>query len=412
MKKVRFIRLLSLALLWMAMLGAGGARADSWAMPKIETTPSANGQFRFTVTPAPLSNQLAYFREEVAAERSDKPVERPAPLGLLEHRNAEGKWEPVWAGPLANPVAPVTVLVADDGRHVVTFDNWGSVGHGEHVIVIYGPDGALVRSLSLTDLVPQKYKDSLPHSISSLRWREEPRLIAGDSTLLIPVLVPYIESLDVEAKEETVPFTIALADGSVTPPPAAQWEVALAASAKVTAAIAKAEAEEIAYMTDPLTAPEGCETRPWNQYLGEAHARLSKAPLFEISASLNLLDPPGHPRHRDSLKYLKEQMLEDWGEQDIAVVAPCHPELLVAAISGIVRKVRPGKLVGVTLYVSAPAAEFGEVAHLLRPTGATAVWVDPAAAIPQRPDRVPGSPEQEAAQEAEMNRIEAEFEGN
>lgn len=195
MRKVWTFSLLSLAMVWLAAIGlvfgAGDARADSWAMPEPETTASANGEFRFTVTPAPIGSQLEYFREEVKAENNGKPVERPAPLGLFERRDAKGQWEPVWASPLANPVAPVTVLVADDGRHVVTFDNWHSVGHGTHVIVIYGPDGGPVRSLALTDLVPEDYMMALPRSVSSIYWSKDEGFSADGASVVISVIVPH-----------------------------------------------------------------------------------------------------------------------------------------------------------------------------------------------------------------------------
>lgn len=412
MEKAPFIRLLSLALLWMAMLGSA-ARADSWAMPEIEITPSANGQFRFTVTPPPISNQLAYFREEGAAERSGKPVERPAPLGLLERRNAEGKWEPVWAGPLSNPVAPVTVMVTDDGRHVVTFDNWGSVGHGEHVIVIYGPDGRLVRSLSLTDLVPEDYIEALPHSVSSLDWRHEPRFLAGGPTLLIPVLVPYVQSLDTEPKEETVPFTIALADGTVSLPPAAQWQSALAATARVKAAMAAQEAAFIAYRTAPLTPPHGCAEPDWHEYLREAFARLSPEPAFHGYTSTTVLFPRDHPRHRESVKWLIEEVTDTWNfPTNASFASPCDPDGLVDAFTKAIKRVKRGSAVNSTFYIAASEPHFAAIAGLVAPTGAKTVRIDPAAAIPQRPDRIPGSPEEKATQETEMDRIEAEFDGN
>lgn len=402
MTKARLISLLSVAALFAAAFGllrSTDACADSWAPPETETTLSANGQYRFTVEPVGIESQMAYFEEEAAAAKAGKTVERPAPLGLLEKRNAAGKWEPVWAIPLLNPMAPVSVLVSDDGRHVVTFDNWHSMGHGEHVVVIYGPEGKLVRSMALTDIVPADFADALPHSVSSIQWRRSQNLTDAGTAVTVEIPVPGEEAYSDDA--ETIAFIITLADGTVTPPDADTWKAAQCAAGKVIADLKQAEAERIAFITNPLTAPQGCEKRPWNAYLDEAHGRLSKAPAFEASAWIDLLDPVGHPRHRDSIRYLEEHMLETGGgENDVAVAAPCHPDVLVAAVGQIVRKVRPGKLASLTLYVAAPEPQFAEVARLIAPTGAKAVWLDPAAAIPQRPDRIPGSPENVAAMEA------------
>jgi hypothetical protein len=410
--KARWISLLSIAALCVAvvalLLGGSAARADSWAMPEVAVTPSANGEFRFTVTPADIGSQLAYFRDEVAAENSGQPVERPAPLGLLEQRDAKGKWTPVWAGPLMNPVAPVSVLVADDGRHVVTFDNWHSVGHGEHVIVIYGPEGALVRSLSLTDLVLQDYIEALPRSVSSLDWRRDARFAADGTSVVISVVVPHDRGLG--EKAETVPFTIALADGAVTMPPPAQWEAALAAAATVRAARAEADARWLAKLKTPLIPPEGCAERDWHEYLRAAPGRLSSEAPSETYPTIVLL-PRDHPRYRESLKRLRDSVGGRPGFPiNAAFASPCDPDGLVAAFAKAVKKVKPGSVPDrVTFYIAAPAPQFAAIASLVSPTGAKTVWIDTAVPIPQRPDRIPGTPEYEAAMQAERDSLDAEL---
>lgn len=407
MMKPLWINLLSLSALCaaaFALLLGGPARADSWAMPETEVTLAAGGAFRFTVTPGDLEPPPpGSDRDKVAAQTDGQPAERLVPRGLLEKRNAKGEWEPVWARSLVNRTAPVTVLVADNGRHVVTLDNWGSLGHGAHVIVIYGPDGGLVRSLALNDLVPEDYMMALPRSVSSIYWRKDEGFSADGVSVVIPMIVPQGGGLGDEV--ETVPFTIALADGTVTMPPPAQWEGALAATAKVTAAMAAAEAEFIAYRTAPLVPPQGCEEQVWHEYLREAYARLSIKPLFEGSTATTVLFPRDHPRHRESVKWLRDEMADVWDfPTNASFASPCDPDGLVAAFSKAVKRLKPGTAVNVTFYIAAPAPQYTEIPRLIAPSGAKAVWLDPAIAIPQRHDRIPGSPEAAAA-------IEAYFDG-
>jgi hypothetical protein len=234
--KARLISLLSVAALFAAAFGllrSTDACADSWAPPETETTLSANGQYRFTVEPVAIESQMAYFEEEAAAAKAGKTVERPAPLGLLEKRNAAGKWEPVWAIPLLNPMAPVSVLVSDDGRHVVTFDNWHSMGHGEHVVVIYGAEGKLVRSMALTDIVPADFIDALPHSVSSIQWRNREALTNAGTSVTVEMPIPGEDAYAEDA--ETIAFTITLADGTVIPPDSEDWGAAKCAAGRVLA---------------------------------------------------------------------------------------------------------------------------------------------------------------------------------
>lgn len=400
--KARLISLLSVAALFAAAFGllrSTDACADSWALPETETTLSANGQYRFTVEPVGIESQMAYFEEEAAAAKAGKTVERPAPLGLLEQRNTAGKWEPVWAIPLLNPMAPVSVLVSDDGRHVVTFDNWHSMGHGEHVVVIYGLEGKLVRSMALTDIVPADFIDALPHSVSSIQWRQSEALTDAGTTLTVKMPVPGEEPHSEDA--ETIAFTITLADGAVIPPDADEWEAAQCAAGKVIADLKQAEAERIAALIQPLTVPTTCELRDWHNYLNEAHIRRSDQPPFDASVSTTVLFARNHPRHRESVEWLHENMLDGWGaEREGAFVSPCDPDGLVVAVADIMEDAKPGSLRKASFHVSAPRPQFTEIARLIAPSGAKTVWLDPAKAIPQRPDRIPGSPEEKAAIEA------------
>lgn len=372
-------------------------------MPGTETYLSPNGEYRFTVEPSQIGSQLEYFVEEAEAQSNGEVIERPAPIGLLQKRNRDGKWEATWVARLVNHVAPVGVLVADDGRHVVTFDNWHSVGHGDNVIVIYGPERALVRSMALTDLVPSEYKDALPHTTSSLRWKTRAEIDAKSDDVLIDVLVPGTDWNSDEA--ETIEFRIALSDGAIEKPSGKAWDAALCAADNVLSEREKAEQRRLAFLRDPLTAPEGCDGREWNRYLREAYARLSNDAPFDASTSVHLVIPPDHPRHEDAIGYFRDELI-DWAgySNDISVVSPCEPGVMASVVKELVQNVETNALIDTTIYVSVDKAEFDVIQNLLRPTGAEAVWLDPEAEIPQRPERVPGSKEEAAAREAYYER--------
>ena len=57
-----------------------------------------------------------------------------------------------WSRPLVNEVGPMQVFVRNDGRYVVTLDECG-YGGARHALVIYGPQGELLRHFLLTDLL-------------------------------------------------------------------------------------------------------------------------------------------------------------------------------------------------------------------------------------------------------------------
>ena len=375
--------------------------ADSWAMPGTETYLSPNGEYRFTVEPAEIGSQLEYFVQEAEAQSNEEVIERPEPIGLLEKRNGEAQWEAVWAQRLVNHVAPVGVLVADDGRHIVTFDNWHSLGHGDNVIVIYGPGGLLVRSMALTDLVPSEYKDALPHSVSSLRWKTDATIGPSNSELVIDVLVPGSGWNSDEA--ETIEFRIALSDGAIEKPSGEAWDAALCAADQVLEEREKAEQERLEYLRDPLRVPETCDMGDWHEYLREAHRRVGEGNPFSDNTSTTILFPQGHPRHDESVEWLRERMDDASGyPRNEAFASPCDPEALIGAVSKIVAKAPASGWPDATFYVSVSQAYLAQLEALIEPTGAKLVWLDPRAAIPQRPERIPGSEEEAAAREASI----------
>jgi hypothetical protein len=142
-------------------------------MPPGETSYYSGGrEFRLTVFPRVISSAEDYFRQSDrgAGKRGQKAGERDTCVGLLEKLREDGSYVAVWRRDLVNDVSPVSALVTADGRHVVTFDNWHSMGYGKDVVVIYGPEGGLVTSLGLAGFLSEEQIARLPRSISSIQW--------------------------------------------------------------------------------------------------------------------------------------------------------------------------------------------------------------------------------------------------
>lgn len=175
-----------------ALVAVSAAHADSWMPPTKTTYLSQDKATRLVVTPRELRSPLAYFDDKVKgrepAGQAVGETKRTA-QGTLERREGR-RWVEVWKAPLANEVAPVSALVSNDGKHVVTFDDWHMVGLGTNAVAIYRSDGTRVRSLTLGDFLPGDYIEALPRSVSSLWWHGQDRIAADGRHVLLAVVVP------------------------------------------------------------------------------------------------------------------------------------------------------------------------------------------------------------------------------
>ena len=164
------------------------AFADSWAPATPATYVSNTGQFRVTVFPRELGGNLSYFEDliEDRASPGQAPEGRDECTATLE-KLVGTEYQEVWRGALVNDVAPVHVLVSDDDGSFMTLDNWHSSGIGPHTLVIYSGNGEILKSYKLSDLFSKQAVDKLPRSVSSIRWRRNPRQMY-DGTVILPMV--------------------------------------------------------------------------------------------------------------------------------------------------------------------------------------------------------------------------------
>jgi hypothetical protein len=178
-------------LLSVTLLLAGGAEAfaDSWLLPGKQRYCSANAKYCVDVDPKPVESQLRYFEDQV--KNADNPGAGPGmprtAAATVFVQNGDG-YDRLRSFPLLNAVAPVKALVSSDGRYLVTFDNWHSVGFGDNVVVLYRLDGTVIRKYSLAQLLSRKKVEDLPRSVSSIWWGGEHRLDEERGELVLQVL--------------------------------------------------------------------------------------------------------------------------------------------------------------------------------------------------------------------------------
>ena len=137
------------------------AYADSWYFPRerARAAASENEKFVAYVTPA-------------------KQKEKP----LLEVFQIEDSNElPLWQCRLGNLGSPWEVFISDNGRYVVTVNEGGMVGYGDHVLAFYDANGPIAnysmeqvlnlpKNIGLTELYKLELYKLIPHSTSSRWW--------------------------------------------------------------------------------------------------------------------------------------------------------------------------------------------------------------------------------------------------
>jgi len=147
-----------LALLF-AFLVFATSHADTWFGPWPKTYSSSFGTYRITVFPGKRPGDTAATSCEALLE-------------VLDGR----KYTEVWRRPLLNEIAPVDVLVSNQGGRFITFDNWSSMGYGDTAIVVYDGAGEAVRKLALTDIMSEQLFAKQARTVSSIWWRNNIRL--------------------------------------------------------------------------------------------------------------------------------------------------------------------------------------------------------------------------------------------
>lgn len=347
-------------------------------MPAKETIPSCSGRVRATVTPADIDSQLAYFEAKARGTEPAGPREWRASVRV--ERIVDGVWHPVWEAPLVNEVAPVSVLIRDDASRLVTLDDWHGTGYGPNVVVVYGPAGERRYRFALKDIVPQWYADAMPHSVSSIQWRGRPAFAAGGRHLLLPIAVP---AGDRHEGDDRVTLSIDLDEGTVAPLDPGAWKRALSAGRQVGAAqIAAAQATTAAFRAPLLGPPRGGQ-REWHRYLREAVARTvgdAETPATKVLRS------PASADYAESERWLRDALTDRFS--DVVAAASIDAGTLAPVLSRIAASTRPGALSQVRLFVAVGRDEWPAIVDAMAGTGATLIRLDPAAPIPQRPERI------------------------
>jgi hypothetical protein len=173
------------------IIGGRLCRGDSWASPVTFINISENKKYLAYVEPVsetlnrktPLLkvykiNDINSKKKEYDPNNTDEKVR------LTFWKEQVKLWEDgkqitfIWEQNLSNSVSPIETFISDDGKYVVTLDNWFGLGRGDDVIAFY-KKGGQIKKYSLEQALSVKVKDDwdwrkmFSVSILSLNWNED-----------------------------------------------------------------------------------------------------------------------------------------------------------------------------------------------------------------------------------------------
>lgn len=368
---------------------AATVRADSWLPPKTLVVVSPNGNWRLTIEPRAVASPLAYFQDKVDQRPNAGAVEgdrQTSAIGRMEHRE-DGRWRIAWTQPLGNEVSPVDAMASDTGQ-AVTFDNWHGMGFGSNAIAIYDAEGRPVRAMGLADFLPEEYVDALPHSVSSIHWRGEPRFSSDGRQVIVPVVVPSVEQETADEESvEHIDVHVELADGQLVPSEGPEWSRALASAHKAYRKLKQDQAEARERFVSPLAAPVDGDEPDWHAYLSEAFFRID-ADWEDGYPATEVIPLPMAANFALVSGYLGDALTDEMNADGVIMLASPSQDVLVDVLETQAKRVKSGALSQARIYVATDARHIQRARDALAHTGAQVLQLDINQTIPQRKARL------------------------
>lgn len=157
------------------------AFADSWADAEVKKFYSNNGKYIVEVYPTVIPQK--YYKWAFAKPKKKSKFSAQDTTIIYCHailyEITETETIKIWDKKLINRVAPVNVIVGNDGKSIVTFDNWFSTGYGTEVMVLYDQNGNLEKRYNLEDITPFPI-DNYRFSVSSIHWNCGAKYVSND----------------------------------------------------------------------------------------------------------------------------------------------------------------------------------------------------------------------------------------
>lgn len=168
---MKYLKIKTVILILFTLLLTNQVLADSWASPEIKEYFNADRTFYVRIYPRNVPEK--YFNWLAALPKRKKKFHPSdtiiTPCFARMYKVTNGKDSLIWEQQLINRIAPVTAMVSNDGKYLVTFDNWLSTGYGCNLMVCYNEKGELIKRHKLEDISPFPI-NTYSISISSINW--------------------------------------------------------------------------------------------------------------------------------------------------------------------------------------------------------------------------------------------------
>jgi hypothetical protein len=154
----------------------------------------------------------------------------------------------VWQHQFVNDTAPVRALVRDDGRYVVTLDEYRR-GGARHALVIYGAEGELLRHFLLPDLLDKSDWAHVTTSRHQVSWLDGARGAFDDAAEQFVITLKWERKIRIDLRRLRVVRAGETTDAELAAIPAAILNELLAHASAETERTPAQRLAELAQMT-------------------------------------------------------------------------------------------------------------------------------------------------------------------